>query len=576
MARILWKDPLTGEKAQFVADTLNEALFNYSFDSDKVPSLNLHFFCMDYLATYNLVEEGIMKDGNMQPLNEEFEYIINSSPWLPTGVSSSIMQFRNKQGYYKDIQKEKNIETKSRASYYKDSANYIIQLLSSNNGYINQLMSKIKTVLTSPVFTISEKQELYFCVRELISELINLGYSKEHLFNRVQTVLFSRRNSNDDVEFVMKFLESLLSNAEEYTVVFGISDELYVEFKELIEDVRQATEKEQEKLSANYVIETRINSVDPVSALRFSKKSYWLLINIHNACIHNDNMQILSHGFVRSKTSTKWTFIKDSINLLTKNKNKNKAERLHWTKIVLERNMCEAMLNSLSLHNNALKTEDAPTQLLTLWTIFEVLIDTEQSFMTRSNYVTNALCAVLCNSYYHRVLEALYNKIKQTTAVKTAILSESRGKNPIEKLAYILKDNTALQNSIISSLTPYPLEKYKFEYYITIFSSKEKMRSNLVRHSNRLRWQIMRIYRNRCMIVHNGDNLPYIENILENLHYYVDEVFNYIFSKFDIGIRDVEAIFSYARIVEGSNINLLGDKTKVLTDEEYCNLIFNY
>lgn len=43
MARIVWKNSLTGQKAQFVADTLNDSLFNYGFDSNKVPSLNLHF-----------------------------------------------------------------------------------------------------------------------------------------------------------------------------------------------------------------------------------------------------------------------------------------------------------------------------------------------------------------------------------------------------------------------------------------------------------------------------------------------------------------------------------------------------
>ena len=57
MARITWTDKAIGEKAQFIADTFNECLFDYSFDSNKVPSLNLHFFCKDYIATYLLVKE---------------------------------------------------------------------------------------------------------------------------------------------------------------------------------------------------------------------------------------------------------------------------------------------------------------------------------------------------------------------------------------------------------------------------------------------------------------------------------------------------------------------------------------
>ena len=45
MARVKWKNQQTGEKAQFIAETLNEALFNYSFDSNKAPTLSTHFFC---------------------------------------------------------------------------------------------------------------------------------------------------------------------------------------------------------------------------------------------------------------------------------------------------------------------------------------------------------------------------------------------------------------------------------------------------------------------------------------------------------------------------------------------------
>ena len=97
MARITWNNALIGEKAQFIADIFNESLFNYAFDSNKVPSLNLHFFCMDYLSTYKLIEESIMNDGNMIPLNEEFEYLLRQSIWFPYDYASRIMSFRNKE-----------------------------------------------------------------------------------------------------------------------------------------------------------------------------------------------------------------------------------------------------------------------------------------------------------------------------------------------------------------------------------------------------------------------------------------------------------------------------------------------
>ena len=37
---------LTDEMSKLVAETMRESLFDYAFDSDKVPSLNLHFFLL--------------------------------------------------------------------------------------------------------------------------------------------------------------------------------------------------------------------------------------------------------------------------------------------------------------------------------------------------------------------------------------------------------------------------------------------------------------------------------------------------------------------------------------------------
>ena len=54
MTYINWNNQETGKRAQFVADVFRESLFNYAFDSNKVPSLNLHYFCEEYMIVYAL------------------------------------------------------------------------------------------------------------------------------------------------------------------------------------------------------------------------------------------------------------------------------------------------------------------------------------------------------------------------------------------------------------------------------------------------------------------------------------------------------------------------------------------
>ncbi len=38
----------------------------------------------------------------------------------------------------------------------------------------------------------------------------------------------------------------------------------------------------------------------------------------------------------------------------------------------------------------------------------------------------------------------------------------------------------------------------------------------------------MRIYRNRNMIIHNGENMSYLSLLIENLHSYVDDFISYV------------------------------------------------
>ena len=124
------------DRVRLVMEVMEDCLFDYSFESYKVPALNLHYFCFDYMITYSLVKNGDMQEGNMIPLNEEFEYIINNSIWLPEGITKSLFMIKDKNGIYKDISKDKNITTLQKAKYYNKTANYIEKLLDTNNNYM--------------------------------------------------------------------------------------------------------------------------------------------------------------------------------------------------------------------------------------------------------------------------------------------------------------------------------------------------------------------------------------------------------------------------------------------------------
>ena len=575
MGRIIWKDHTTGQKAQFIADIMKESLFDYSFDSNRVPSLNLHYFCEDYIMTFELVEEGTMREGNMVPLVEEFECIIKKTIWLPQGISPVMLYFKNKNGKYVDSSTDKSLDEKTRSRYYLENVKYIQDVLESDNNYMHILIEELNSLLLQSTFSIDDKKKLFFCIREFLSELINAGVSKTHLYNQVQTRLFnSNIKPENDIEYVISFLRSLLPVKNEYEVIFGITDEVY-EVKDIITGLCEATDEEESIISAKYVAKNKFKAYDPVTALYTAKKSFSAILCIYNACKHDTNIKVKPNGMVRLASEDKFRTIKDSKGALSKNKNKNRREREKWLRTAIERPISSSLISAFELHNIALEIDDPQTQLLNLWTILELLVETKQDVMNRINYISNVLCSILCIIYYDRKIESLLEQIKRTEGIDEIIERELRGEGTVQKFALILKDNNSLRLEILDLLKEYPLEIFMIDELASLFVSKELMKEDIERHSKRLRWQIMRIYRNRCMIIHNGQSFSQLNSILENEHYYVDELFNYIFLKRESGMMDVDAIFALSRIKEQEHLRLLSEKGS-LSNEDFLSLIFDY
>lgn len=114
------------------------------------------------------------------------------------------------------------------------------------------------------------------------------------------------------------------------------------------------------------------------------------------------------------------------------------------------------------------------------------------------------------------------------------------------KLAKILSVKTyqTEYNKLYEALDEYPLLQYRMELFSKkIFVNSETVYKELVRHRLKLRWQIMRIYRNRNMIVHSGEHMPYLNVILGNLHYYVDAMFDILIEYYHLGFEDNHNVF---------------------------------
>ena len=231
-----------------------------------------------------------------------------------------------------------------------------------------------------------------------------------------------------------------------------------------------------------------------------------------------------------------------------------------------------SFFRAIMLHAEALESKDVSNQLLNLWTAVEVLIETKRDNTDRINAICLVLCSVLNRSYLYSQINQLVCDIESNTDIKIDNLFALSGNamfdkdiNKVEKLALILSLDIYSKelDSLTISLEENPLLKYRVESFskYTLKDSKS-IYEYIKRHERRVRWHIMRIYRNRNMIVHDGQYMPYRDTIIENLHFYLDTLMDTIVEYYHIGLLDHESIYRNIMLEETEHYIKLGVPVK--------------
>ena len=229
-----------------------------------------------------------------------------------------------------------------------------------------------------------------------------------------------------------------------------------------------------------------------------------------------------------------------------------------------------AFYKSIILHSGAIESKDVSNQLLNLWTIVETLIDSKRDNEDKINTICTVLCSILNRCYLYDNLEQLLRDICACTSTDISrIISQVEADNQeldrVERLALLLSlnENANLLNDIINALYNYPLLVYRLELFSQhVFINSKTIYDYLQRHKKRVRWHIMRIYRNRNMIVHSGSYMPYLNIIIENLHYYVDILFDTLIEYYHLGLADHTSIYRDVLSKEASCYVKLGVNIK--------------
>lgn len=213
----------------------------------------------------------------------------------------------------------------------------------------------------------------------------------------------------------------------------------------------------------------------------------------------------------------------------------NMATAMDALKSVVSKNLYQdysSLMNATLFHAQALHSRFEKNQLLDFWAIFEAILDISNKHTSdRILQVCSYLVPILKRKYIYSLFLQLSNDIKNFSEdeYKKIIGSASKEADIVEKTCeFILLDQKASERAAFLSIcNEFPLLKERVEYYSHMLSTPDLVYEFVEKHAERVRWQIMRIYRNRNLIIHNGDSMLYLGLLIENLHSYVDDFLSY-------------------------------------------------
>ena len=577
--------------------TLEEVLFYYSFESYKMPALNSHFLCWDLLQTKNNIDNKLIMEGNFIPLAEEFENVIENDIVLKAYIPEIdvILKRRDKLGVIVDYKKA---DLKAKINKYAEAAGYIREISEANDIYLNTIFNKLVENIFTEKNEYSNWNAIYSLTRILVTELVNVGYSPEYISHEMRkTFLDNRIKVKCEEQLLINFFSKFTFESKSYQVILGINAET-AKILHYLKDitVKEPTGELRKQLNLNHkgdcIVELFLEDLDKYETANAGCGYINTIIGLHRISQHHKPVYIKPFAQINEIDDElnilSSRIIKIDKNILLRANNESQVQSYFFDNQLLNKVQTpETFLRAVSLHNSALDSKEPTNQLLDLWTAVETMIGFKSGDEDKINVVCDILTSVLNRTYLYTHMVQLHKDILAVLGeVGDKFISNVSGDEQIIwKLAKVLSVSAYQKDYDIlyELLEEYPLLQYRMENFSKkIFADSKSVYEELIRHKQKIRWQIMRIYRNRNMIVHNGEHMPYLDIILGNLHYYIDAMFDLLIEYYHLGIKKNQYIFYHVQKEEVRYWNILGldEKGKKITPQEitelnYSTIIFN-
>lgn len=533
---------------------MDEIFFDYTLDTYKPPALNAISLCEEAISLIKDIEDDLVDKANLEHVLCELEWSLKTDSIIKVMLNAPISKFIRKD------ESQRLSDTKVR-----------LEVLHKKINPYDYIDLCEKTLLVE--INGGSKKEISKIARTYATTLINMGVSKQHVYEQTQRFFFNGEEigSTQEVEHYLSLISptshdykiyfivsKLINQVRESIGAFGLEiidsppdeildvvknnnfksedNEVWVQINNIRAYDRHAARKE---------AEARLDVVRDLFLL-FSHKNriYWRSESIITQCC--DEIPVLIR---KPKNSMEKCFdlrAKDaSIRLNDMIKN-----------IGLEGNSFVKFNRVVDLHASGTVNDLPENQLLNIWIALETLVPSQVHGGGKIVKVTNGIIPILLKRYISRLVERLSADLVRWNRpfiskllVRTNILKDKGLYQRVLELIAI-PGNSEFVKELYSELGDFHLLKFRVFEIVELFKKPENIIKRLELHEKKVSWQLRRIYRTRNLIVHSGRSIPYIETLIENAHDYLDQALDATL-EYTCGILDassLEQTFDMAKI----------------------------
>lgn len=530
-----WPPGRTSTGILFFAQLMHEMLFDYAWDSYRVPALD----------TIHRITEGrhIIHEIRTKSLNAQIlEPIVEEIIWSMT--EDKILH---------EILGKDSLALIESIKSKRNDIEHISQLLEFLNRNCKDVyQTECEKKITELCRNLSSKSHLENIIKLYCSHLTNIGYSRSFIYHSVQEVFF-RNLKLVNTRTLNKFFNLFHKDPADFKVYSIVSTDFAKCIEETygggfridILDVPQSMVNDKPAfftpaMTKEFILMRIPNVRDKYVARLLAERLLGIVTSVGFTIPHKLNFKLDPRMYIVRGREPKGTLFSERVEPLARRIPRGRVRvSRHINKMShqilggsFSPSSQERIIRSLNTAALAQTSGDLENQLISLWAAIETILSEPRGKIRIKHYI-DLLLPCLVNKYVRRNFEVAYFDLHSIYGrdFRRVLREEQLGKGGVEKFVTIicLQGRENIKGNLLSLCKDNPLALYRLYFLSKTFANPRLLKKFVNKHKERLGWHLHRIYRTRNMLVHSGRPLIYLETILMNLYeYYLNTIYTII------------------------------------------------